>query len=94
MNAWTRIIRSAYRKEPISSFILTVGAADAAIGGMGMRWTLFSFGLVVALLGLALRWWQIQKAQPIIADDRPRYLLPPHSSRPPLPMLTQESRRR
>lgn len=94
MNAWTRFIRSAYRKEPISSFILTVGAADAVIGGIGMRWSLFSLGLVVALLAIALRWWQVQKAQPIIADDSPRHFLPPQASRPPLPMLTQEGRRR
>ena len=94
MNAWTRFIRSAYRKEPISSFILTVGAADAVIGGIGMRWTLFSFGLVVAILAIALRWWQIQKTQPIIADDTPRHFLPPQSSRSPLPMLTPKSHHR
>jgi hypothetical protein len=94
MKAWTRFIRSTYHKEPISSFILTLGATDAVIGGLGMRWTLFSFGLVVVLSAAALRWWQIQKAQPIIADDTPRHFLPPHSTRPPLPMLTQEERRR
>lgn len=93
MNAWTRFLRSAYRKEPISGFILTVGAVDAVIGGVGMRWTLFSFGMLVVVAAAALRWWQGQKAHPLTAEDTPRRFLPPHSTRPPLPLLTQEERR-
>jgi hypothetical protein len=95
MNAlWTRFLKSAYRKEPISGFILTVGAVDAVIGGVGGRWSLFSFGLLTLLLAAALRWWQIQKAQALITEKTPRHFLPPSSSRPPLPMLTQEPHRR
>ena len=95
MNAvWTRFLKSAYRKEPISSFILILGAVDAVIGGVGTHWTLFSFGMMTVLLAAVLRWWQIQKAQALIAEETPRYFLPPHSSRPPLPMLTHENHRR
>lgn len=89
-----RVLKSAYRKEPISSFILTVGAVDAVLGGVGERWTLLSFGLTIIFIAIGLRWWQIQKAQAILAEDKPRHFLPPSSSRPPLPMLTQEKRRR
>jgi hypothetical protein len=40
-----RILKAAYRKEPISSFIVIVGAVDAVIGGVGERWSLLSFGI-------------------------------------------------
>ncbi len=89
-----RFLRTAYRKEPISSFILVVGAVDAVIGGVGERWTLLSFGLVVVLLSVILRWWQTQKAQPLMTEDIPRRYLPPSSARSPLPRLTHEQTRR
>ena len=95
MNAlWPRFLKSAYRKEPISSFILIVGAVDAVIGGIGERWTLLSFGLALILMAAGLRWWQIQKAQAVLAEEAARHFLPPSSSRPPLPMLTSEKHRR
>ncbi|ACK64758.1 conserved hypothetical protein [Rippkaea orientalis PCC 8801] len=85
-----RFLKNAYRKEPISSFILIVGAVDAVIGGVGERWTLLSFGLMVVLLSVILRWWQTQKAQPLTTEDTPRRYLPPSSTRSPLPRLTQD----
>jgi hypothetical protein len=88
-----RFLRALYRKEPISSFIVLVGAVDMVMGGVGERWSLFSLGLVVTLLAVALRWWQGQKKQEIVAEHKPRRYLPPSSSRQPLPMLTQERRR-
>lgn len=89
-----RFLRSAYRKEPISSFILVVGAVDAVIGGVGERWTLLSFGLMVVLLSVILRWWQTQKAQPLVTENTPRRYLPPSSTRSPLPILTHDKSRR
>jgi hypothetical protein len=89
-----RFLKVAYRKEPISSFILIVGAVDAVIGGVGGRWSLLSFGLAIAVLAALLRWWQIQKAQAAMVEDTPRHFLPPSSSRPPLPLLTSEKRHR
>lgn len=88
-----RFLKSAYRKEPISSFILIVGAVDAVIGGVGERWTLLSFGLVLVLLAAALRWWQMQKAQALFTEETPRRYLPPSSSQRPLPMLMNERHR-
>ncbi|HAC64196.1 MAG TPA: hypothetical protein DCF68_11810 [Cyanothece sp. UBA12306] len=85
-----RFLRTAYRKEPISSFILVVGAVDAVIGGVGERWTLLSFGVVVILLSVMLRWWQTQKSQPLMPENTPRRYLPPSSGRSPLPRLTRE----
>ena len=82
-----RFLKSAYRREPISSFIVIVGIVDAVIGGVGERWTLLSFGLVIILIAAILRWWQGQKAQAIVTEEASRRFLPPSSSRTPLPTL-------
>jgi hypothetical protein len=89
-----RFIKVAYRKEPISSFILIVGAVDAVIGGVGSRWSLLSLGTMMVILAVLLRWWQTQKAQAVVAEETPRRYLPPSSSRTPLPMLSSQKQRR
>lgn len=89
-----RFFRSAYRKEPISAFILIVGAVDAVIGGVGQQWSLLSVGVSVVFLATVLRWWKIQQARTIISEETPRHFLPPSSSRTPLPMLVNEKHRR
>ncbi|MEW6497601.1 MAG: hypothetical protein AB1589_34630 [Cyanobacteriota bacterium] len=93
MNAlWTRVLRSAYRKEPISSFIVIVGAVDAVIGGVGERWSLLTFGLTMVVLAVAVRWWQAQRQETELADQPVTHYLPPSSSRPALPMLNATRR--
>lgn len=93
MNAlWTRVLRSAYRKEPISSFIVIVGAVDAVIGGVGERWSLLSFGLMMMVLAVALRWWQSQRRETELVDQPVTHYLPPSSSRPALPILSAAKR--
>lgn len=89
-----RFLKSAYRKEPISSFILIMGVVDAVIGGLGGRWTLLSLGTVTIVLAVLIRWWQSQKARSVLARDTPRYFLPPSSSNTPIPMLTSQKQRR
>lgn len=88
MNAsWTRLLKSAYRREPITSFIVTVGVVDAAIGSIGASGSLLAFGLGTAGVAMALRWWQIYRSQSEQPAPAPEYYLPPHSSRPQLPVL-------
>jgi hypothetical protein len=87
-----RILKAAYRKEPISSFIVIVGAVDAVIGGVGERWSLLSFGLMMVVLALALRWWQSQRRETELADQPVTHYLPPSSSRPALPILSAAKR--
>jgi|SRR4028119_346380 hypothetical protein len=95
MNAlWHRVLKSAYRKEPISSFIIIVGAVDAVIGGVGERWSLLTFGLMMVVLAVALRWWQSQRREADLAEQPVTHFLPPSSSRPALPMLTATKRQR
>lgn len=83
-----RFLKLAYRKEPISSFILILGAVDAVIGGVGGRWSLLSVGLIIALIGILVRWQQLQKSQTLAVKNTTKYALPPSSSNSPLPLLT------
>jgi hypothetical protein len=94
MNAlWPRILKSAYRKEPISSFIVIVGAVDAVIGGVGERWSLLSFGIMMVMLAIVLRWWQSQRREAELAEQPVTHFLPPSSSRPALPILSTTKRK-
>jgi len=90
-----RFVKATYRKEPISSFILVIGAVDVLIGGVDERWTLFSLGMMIVLIAIALRWWNTQKPQPTQRDNAARRYLPASSSAPrtPLPVLTPKQRR-
>lgn len=95
MNAlWPRVLRSAYRREPIVSFVVTVGTVDAVIGGVSSSLSLLTFGLSSVAVILVLRWWMLQRSKIEQPETAPEYALPPSSSRPPLPQLTQELRPR
>ncbi|UBF25232.1 hypothetical protein K9N68_27010 [Kovacikia minuta CCNUW1] len=90
---WSRLLRSVYRKEPIIGFGATVGVVDAAIGGLSGHWSLLTFGVGIVSLAIALRWWQLQRYKPVEPSNRPPvYVLPPHSSRPSLPNLSNTKR--
>ncbi len=58
--------RSPRSREPLSSFILTVGAADMVIGGVGDRASLFLLGLATAGVGLLIRWARLAQQRPLI----------------------------
>jgi hypothetical protein len=96
---WTRLVRSTYRKEPISGFILTAGAVDAVIGGVGGHLSLMILGLSAVGVAIGLRWWagrqhQFERLSPEAHSAQPpiRYL-PEKASRPSLPTLTPSRRR-
>ncbi|MDG2992279.1 hypothetical protein L3556_15275 [Candidatus Synechococcus calcipolaris G9] len=83
-----RFFRSAYRKEPISAFLLVAGSVDTVMGGIGGYGGLAALGLLMVGGAFALRWWQWQRWQKSVAPERlAEYALPPQSSRP-LPMLS------
>jgi hypothetical protein len=44
-----------YRREPISSFLLTLGAVDMVLGGLDDRWVLFSLGLSTVGVAIGIR---------------------------------------
>lgn len=86
---WSRMLKSIYRREPITSFAVTIGVVDAAIGGLSQHWSLLTFGLGTAAVGVALRLWQMQRQVPLEQPNHsPVHVLPPRSSRQSLPMLT------
>ncbi len=95
MNAlWFRLLRTVYRKEPITGFILTAGAMNVAIGGIDQSTSLVISGLSTVTIALALRWWHLSqrptpvKVPPSEATTRSLRALPPRSSRPSLPDLS------
>lgn len=88
-----RFLSSAYRKEPISSFLITVGLVDAVIGGFDDRLGLFSLGMITVGSAIALRWW-LQQQRPVkpIQSSAQSYL-PPASSNS-VPTLATPKRKR
>jgi hypothetical protein len=87
--AWTKLFRSVYRREPISSFILTMGAVDAVLGWGGDSLPLMALGAGTVSVAIVLRWWlayqryQLRQVFEIIEPIAPpvRYL-PDRSARP------------
>ncbi len=79
---WTRKIRSLYRKEPITGFMLTIGLVDAIIGGTSGYQTLLAIGLGTVGLAIGVRWKLMQQVrqepiqpQPKSQSHHSRYLL-------------------
>jgi hypothetical protein len=89
-----RMLKSVYRKEPITSLVITAGAVDAVIGGLNDRWSLFTFGIGAISVAIAMRWWQFQNHQ----IEQPKQVgvraLPPQSSSAQLPPLSVSSKKR
>jgi hypothetical protein len=91
---WPRILKTAYRREPISSFLIIVGAVDATIGGLGSYGSLIFLGLTTVGGAIALRWWQVQHSKKNLQPERvAQHYLPSRSSRPQLPMLSISKKR-
>jgi hypothetical protein len=75
-----QMFKLAYRKEPISNFVLIVGAVDAVIGGVGNHGALLGLGLGLVSVAIALRWQSIQRRQAVIIEEpdvAPIRYLPP-----------------
>ncbi|MBE9009550.1 hypothetical protein IQ250_04955 [Pseudanabaenaceae cyanobacterium LEGE 13415] len=90
---WFRFLRTLYRKEPLTGFILTAGAMNVAIGGFDQSTSLVMFGLGTVAIAMLFRWWALsQRPAPVrVSPDEPPRMpvraLPEHSSRPSLPDL-------
>lgn len=86
--ALPKFLKSAYRREPLPSFLITIGVVDAVLGGFGDRWSLLIFGLGTVGVAMALRWWLLQQRRPEPSQPVVQRYLPGRSSRPTLPMLS------
>jgi hypothetical protein len=93
MNAiFPTVLKRLYRKEPISSFIIVVGAVDAILGGVNEISTLMILGLLTSGLAIGYRWWLIQQAEHKLDFKSKQLYLPPSPDRAPLPNLEQRRR--
>jgi hypothetical protein len=93
--ALPRLLKSAYRKDPIVSVLITVGIIDALIGGFDDSWSLFAFGLGTAGLTLAWRFWKAQQNRPLPKEEKAttQLYLPSRSSSSSLPMLSIQKKK-
>jgi hypothetical protein len=85
-----RFLKTAYRKEPIISVLITIGIIDTLIGGLNDTWSLFTFGLGTTGVALALKLWRMQQ-HPIPQETVVQHYLPPQASNAPLPMIRKLS---
>lgn len=69
-----------------------VGAVDATIGGVGHHGSLLVLGLSTVGAAIALRWWQVKRSKTLQPERVSQYYLPPHASRPQLPMLSMSKK--
>ncbi len=94
ITALPRILKSAYRREPFFSILLTIGVVDAALGGLEGRGSLLMFGMGTIAVAVVLRWWLVTRTRALPPEPAPQRLLPPHPSQPQLPMLSMRKQRR
>lgn len=92
---WSRFLKTAYRRDPIASFVLTMGAVQLAIAGSDSEAGLAALGLIFAGSAAALYWWKyssrvIQAARspistgyrPTVGEDWDRRPAPRRADRP------------
>jgi hypothetical protein len=87
-----RFLRSAFRNDPIASFLMTIGAADIALGSSAGHGGLALFGLVFVAAALGLKWSQGQRKSELFSEQIVQHYLPSQSSSE-LPMLSITKKR-
>lgn len=88
-----RFLSSVYRKEPIPSFLVTIGLVNAAIGGLNNSVGLFSLGIVTVGGAIAFRWLSKLQRPTAPKQSIAQTYLPPASSNS-VPKLGTRARRR
>jgi hypothetical protein len=58
------------------------------------RWSLFTFGVGMVGLAIALRWWMLQRNTEETPTEAPQYYLPPQPTRPQLPTLNSSNQKK
>lgn len=92
IESWLRMVKAAYRKEQLSSFVLLVGLVDALIGGTSNHGLLLGLGLATVGVAIVLRWVALQRQmQALQLSPKPVRALPERSTRP-LPPLDLSQR--
>ena len=92
--SWMQKVKSVYRKDQISSFVLIVGAVDAVIGSVGNYGLLLGLGWGTVGLAIALRLAALRRRDSRLSAQ-PLRVLPERSTRlPPLPPLDLSQRQK
>ncbi|MGF1488446.1 MAG: hypothetical protein ACFBSE_15275 [Prochloraceae cyanobacterium] len=81
-------------KQPLYSFVLTVGSVEAAIGSLNRSYSLFAFGLITIFLAGVISWWQKRSRQTNSRQKLAKRFLSPAPDREPLPKLTRKKQSR
>jgi hypothetical protein len=90
-----RFLRSTYRRDPIPSFLMTMGAAELALGGASSHSGLLILGVIMFGGALGLKWLQSLRRLDITIDEplAAQHYLPSQSSQAELPMLSIPKKR-
>ncbi len=92
---WQKLLRSTYRREPVTSFVITMALMEFMIGGFEQEWSLLGVAGVMTVGAIVLRYRQGSRRdlRSVTSDlhQRPEYYLPPSNPRPILPRLTDKN---
>ncbi len=90
-----RFLRSTYRRDPIPSFFMTMGAAEVALGGASSHGGLLILGVMMFGGALGLKLLQSLRRPDIMTDEplAAQHYLPSQSSQAELPMLSINKKR-
>lgn len=92
---WQKLLRSTYRREPVTSFVITMALMEFMIGGFEQEWSLLGVAGVMTVGAIVLRYRQGSRRdlRSVTSDlhQRPEYYLPPANPRPILPRLTDKN---
>lgn len=89
---WQKFLKSTYRREPITSFVITMALMEFMVGGFEQEWSLLGLAGVMAVGAIAIRYrlGSSQGMRPSDPPQRTEYYLPPADTRPVLPRLTDK----
>ena len=89
---WQKFLKSTYRREPITSFVITMALMELMIGGFEQEWSLLGLAGVMVVGAIVIRYRQGNRQGMRSPDlNQPtEYYLPPASPRPILPRLTDK----
>ncbi len=71
-----RFFKSGHRKEPISTFVLTVGTVNIVIGSVDEHWALALIGGTLVGVAIALRFLQSSRRPVRLTNSSPVLYLP------------------
>ena len=55
---WQKFLRSTYRREPVTSFVMTMALMEFVIGSFEQEWSLLGVAGVMAMGTIVLRYRQ------------------------------------